>query len=57
MDWYIRFSSLIKECEEHPKIVRLPVVLYEHETWSLTLREENVTLCMSELGAAENIWT
>jgi hypothetical protein len=34
----------------------LPVVLYECETWSLTLREEH-RLRVFENGAEEVIWT
>jgi hypothetical protein len=34
----------------------LPVVLYECETWSLTLREEH-RLRVFENGPKENIWT
>jgi hypothetical protein len=35
------------------KIMILPVVLYGRETWSVTLKDEDVR----EEGAGENIWT
>jgi hypothetical protein len=38
------------------KTIILPVVLYGHETWPLTLREEH-KLRAFENGAEENIWT
>jgi hypothetical protein len=38
------------------KTIVLPVVLYECETWSLTLREEH-RLRVFENGAEENNWT
>jgi hypothetical protein len=39
------------------KIIVLPVVLYECETWSLTLREKQRLRVFEKQGAEENIWT
>jgi hypothetical protein len=42
----------IRKC----KIINLPVVLYELETWYSTVREE-YRQSVREQGAEENIWT
>jgi hypothetical protein len=34
----------------------LPMVLYEYETWSLTLREEHRLRVFGEQSAKKNIW-
>jgi hypothetical protein len=39
------------------KTIILSVVLYECETWSLTLREEHRVECVLKHGANEDIWT
>jgi hypothetical protein len=39
------------------KIIILPVLLYECENWSLTLREEHRLRVFENKGAEEHIWT